>query len=148
DGRLDLAVLNQAGAGPFLYLLIGQGDGTFSSSPVAVPAGTNSIAAGDLNNDGKVDLVILYGQYAAGSCLNLISQGNGTFSLSPQIPTASIPNSVTVADVDRDGLNDLVVGAYGTIAVHRGTGGGQFASAVNYSTGYWNYSVSVADMNL
>lgn len=147
DGRPDLAVVNQSGVDP-LSIMIGQGDGTFTQSTMSVPGGVNTMEAGDLNNDGKVDLVILYGQFNAGSYVKLISLGDGTFSVSAQIPTVSIPNGVTVADVDRDGLNDVVVGAYNTIAVHRGTGGGQFAAAVNYSTAFWNYSVQVADMNL
>ncbi|HET8947990.1 MAG TPA: VCBS repeat-containing protein, partial [Candidatus Polarisedimenticolia bacterium] len=145
DHRLDLAVL---GNSPNGNVLLGLGDGTFNPVPVTGLGGGVAIAAGDLDNDGKTDLVVIYGQFSSGYYVKFISLGNGTFGVSAQNPTVSILNSVTVADVDRDGMNDVVIGAYQTIAVHRGVGGGQTADPATYPTAFWNYSVQVSDMDL
>ena len=69
-------------------------------------------------------------------------------------------DSVTIADVNRDGKMDLVVLDYcqkvergycatpGTVAVMLGNGDGTFQPPVSYSTGaYWANSVAVGDLN-
>ena len=66
--------------------------------------------------------------------------------------------SVTAADVNRDGIPDLIVANYcasyttcangGTVGVLLGKGDGTFKPAVTYGTGgYGAYTVTVADVN-
>src|SRR5207244_2353685 len=56
DGHLDLAVAGSGG----VRVLLGNGDGSFQTSPVGYIAGSVpwSVAAGDFNEDGFPDLAV------------------------------------------------------------------------------------------
>jgi hypothetical protein len=59
DGKLDLAIANYLDN--TLTLLLGNGDGTFTSasgSPLPVGAGPSSIAVGDFNGSGRLGLAV------------------------------------------------------------------------------------------
>jgi FG-GAP-like repeat len=59
DGKLDLAIANYGGN--TLTILLGNGDGTFTSasgSPFPVGVGPSSIAVGDFNGSGRLGLAI------------------------------------------------------------------------------------------
>lgn len=62
DGKLDLAVTNQADN--TVTILLGNGDGTFTQatgSPFAVGNGPTSIAVGDFNGSGRLGLAVTNG---------------------------------------------------------------------------------------
>jgi hypothetical protein len=79
DGKLDLALsggCSGCGAVVDVYVLLGNGDGTFQAPEVAFPGG-GALAAVDLNGDGKLDLVLQSDPTAAQIYLG---NGDGTFS--------------------------------------------------------------------
>src|SRR4051812_11265108 len=75
DGKLDLAVAHKADNS--VYLLLGNGNGTFqSAAQVAVGEGIEGREfAGDFNNDGKLDLFL---PGASDQAIVLLGNGNGT----------------------------------------------------------------------
>ncbi|MDM4018287.1 FG-GAP-like repeat-containing protein [Roseiconus lacunae] len=120
DGNSDLYLVTAGGTPPASDSkpneLFRNLDGQF------VPAGTTSlsndrgfgqgVAVGDVNEDGFADLLILnYGPNRM-----LINQGDGTFidanDRLPQEPNDEWSSSAAIADLDHDGISDIIVVNY------------------------------------
>jgi hypothetical protein len=126
DGKLDLIAAgnvagNNFGVGtPNLYTFFGNGDGTFGAAQVTPLAGTDgigaqSIALADFNGDGKLDV-------AVGNPNDftevLLGFGDGTFGKS-LMALGQQPQALGAADLDGDGLPELLLGGRGGLAVFK-----------------------------
>jgi len=128
DGHADL-LFNETSGQTSLYL--GVGDGTFRAAQTVAPGLTyaGAIAVDDFNGDGKPDIAI--GNAASGTVNILLGNGDGTF----QAPVAYIvpigygANSLLSADLNRDGIRDLVVNANGDVYLMIGHGDGTFGKS-------------------
>jgi hypothetical protein len=122
DGKLDLLVGSACFGNctiPTIYLLLGNGDGTFQApAPVASLGGATGVAA-DLNGDGKLDLVVSGG---AGVIQIYLGNGDGTFSNTNDYGiTLGGGPAISVADFTGSGNLDVAEGG-----VILGNGDGTF----------------------
>ena len=78
DGKLDLAVLDaELGIVNKLWVLLGNGDGTFQTAVSTATATSNGyLSYADLNHDGKLDAVIA--DQNASDMAVLLGNGDGT----------------------------------------------------------------------
>jgi hypothetical protein len=142
DGFKDLAM---AGSSARLYLLRGNGDGTFVQQPTMtlIPGDNHlgedgtDIDAGDFNRDGIQDLVVAVALNGSRTVI-LIGNGDGSFR-TPLIitePEIRIPQYQAVADYNGDGSQDLALslgwGFQGMIEILKGNGDGTFQPLVLY----------------
>jgi hypothetical protein len=141
DGKLDLA-LNSGN------ILLGNGDGTFQSPGwfIPNPGLWGAVAVGDFNGNGHLDLVLTDGNTVD----VVLSNGDGTFRPTVRYPAGVALDSVAVADVNGDGIPDLITAsAFNSVSVLLGNGDGTFQQAAEYptATGLYSQTVAVGDFN-
>jgi hypothetical protein len=147
DGKIDLVVAS--GNNTWFSVLINNGTGGFNA-PVQVNTygpPFRSILSRDLNNDGKADVA---GLFWPGFNQLGIYFGDGAGSFTHSLYTSmNNPTSFTTADLDGDGLQDIIVTNNDSLAVFKGiTSAPYFSNAVYHSSGtYITTSVIAADFN-
>jgi hypothetical protein len=133
-------------------------------APMSLSTGnlTPSVAVGDLNGDGKPDIVAAnYDSNGNNGQVTIFFQSAttpGTFLAAVNFPAGAQPQSVKIADVNGDGLPDIIVANRGPGSNNVGIAGvsvllqnaaspGTFLAPVTYSTPYGAIDVAVADVN-
>ena len=155
DGKPDIVVSHERS--PVIGVLLGRGDGSFEP-PVAYASGrpdSSSMAVGDVNGDGKVDVVAI--AMNGPSVSILLGNGDGTLQPPVSLSAGVIGRSITIADVNRDGKADLIVGGYpsyhsdgAVVGVLLGNGDSTFQAPLTFTTDAsagWVSSVAVGDLN-
>ena len=137
DGDLDLSWLVNQYQFFRVVTALNNGDGTFADPTArAVPVCGTNLTIADADADGDLDQVIGNdggcGDFSLGAAaLVSFNDGDATFTDGPLVDLTFRVTSVAVADVDGDGVVDLVGGGAGQggqadIAVALGEGGGEF----------------------
>jgi hypothetical protein len=128
DGTLDLAVANSNMISIFLNKA-----GTFAAPANITVNGTPEwLATGSLRNNKILDLVAIFnGQMAV-----LLGKGNGTFAPPTYyaFQSQSSSDGITLADMNADGILDVVIANYGesTAYIMLGKGDGTFLPPTRY----------------
>lgn len=92
----------------FIITLSGDGTGNFTPEAMfELDAVASMIVCGDIDEDGDCDAVLAQIGQFADEVMICRNAGDYTFEAEP-IPVAPDPSSVVVADVDRDGLLDIL----------------------------------------
>jgi FG-GAP-like repeat len=162
DGRLDLVVMHTIAcftapcrASRSITILLGNGTGTFQTpSEIDVGTGPMAMAVVDLNRDGIKDVAIGGGNTELSILLGV---GNGTFVRQPVVTLVpggdlfSACNDIGVGDLNRDGIQDLVVplgnGEGNAILIGNGNGTFQVRSRIQIDETSAPLHVAVADYN-
>ena len=158
DGDLDAAA---AGAVPETLeasaaFLLGDGLGSLSHAqgfvlgpfPIA-------IASGDLDRDGDMDLVTAHTVPSAASGFLSLHRNSGGLGFEPpvDVPSKETPWNLLLADIEGDGLEDIVFTAeaflvgHGSLSIIRNVGAWGFAPALERSTGDRPRGLAAVDMD-
>jgi uncharacterized protein (TIGR03437 family) len=132
--KLDTSTLS-------INVMLSKGDGTFQAPTTLVSGNTlvaTAILVGDFDRDGNPDIAVA-GATPAGNTSQVqvfLGTGQGAFTAPTNfaLPVLTALGSATIADVNRDGLPDLIfAGSPDTtshsLCVFTGTGGGNFKQA-------------------
>jgi hypothetical protein len=147
NGNLDLAIADSNDDDVSVFL--GNGDGTFQSTPSTYAVGSDpqALVACSLRNDGRLDLVTANEDSDEVSVL--LGNGNGTFQPQLRFQAGSSPGALVAADFNGDGRPDLAISDRGSgdISVLLGRGDGTFEDQGANSVGNGPLGVVTADLN-
>jgi hypothetical protein len=131
DGDGDTDLLVASFADDQVSLLHNQGDATFAPRVVVdTVRNLGRIAVADFDNDGDPDLAM------QGRNEVLVSENTaGRFERRTVLPIDGFPRDVSAADVDGDGLIDLITGTDGVAWVYPGRGTLAFGEPSVYDAG-------------
>ncbi len=151
DGNADLAVVN-IGTNS-ISILLGNGDGTFASQEVGVGPQPRGIAVADVDSDGDPDIVNTNSGFNsnAGNMSILLNDGQGVFGSPTYFEGGGTREwALAAADMDEDGILDLVIGTRATsnpqVIVNKGNGDGTF-TFVSARIGGQVWMLNVGDVN-
>jgi FG-GAP-like repeat/FG-GAP repeat len=173
DGKLDVAEMGGDGSTALFAMLLGNGDGTFTTTLLPNTSfGTGpgifdpvSMVAGDFNGDGKTDLAVLFNNFSDTTCASngfvgvSLGNGDGTFSpLSAPVCVGIVPLSIVAADFNGDGKLDLAVAnncgddvlarcSSGSVSVLLGNGDGTFTGVASPQVGTLVQAMTEGDFN-
>ena len=145
DGLMDLVVSDQAGGQ--LWVLLGNGNGSFQT-PAAVPApGISGFVPGDFNGDNFIDLAVL--NQNSNTLTVLTGNGFGGFTPGASIATGKSPGGMAAADFNGDGKLDVAVTntTDGTVSIFTGSGAGTFTAAGTIAVGKGSVPIAAANLN-
>ena len=146
DGNLDV-ILPYSCPPAGLLFLPGHGDGTFGAPVNITVQASGNLLVGDLNNDKKLDFI--FGNVV------FLGNGDGTFKQIPLTIPYGLTPVVALADLNGDGILDVVTGSdgapSGSSTIYAGNGDGTFQATPFYTVSLppytYEYSMAVGDVN-
>jgi len=147
DGQADLLVGDSNVVGNSIFLLIGNGDGSFKSQITFSVGGQGaSVVQSDFNSDGNLDFYVVS---SSNDRLHVfLGNGDGSFKTAGTYDGAGTASPVFV-DVNGDGIGDHVAadGNETNIVVLFGNSDGSFQRANIFSSGPRPRNLSARDVN-
>ncbi len=163
NGKPSLVLADMSASGNAIVLLADPANPGKFLAPKNLSTGltTPSVAVGDLNGDGAPDIVAATFDSSGNNGAVMIFYQNphqpGTFQAPVSFPAGAQPQSVKIADVNGDGLPDIIVADFGPGSDGKGTAGvsvllqdpahpGSFLPPVTYVTAGESIDVAVDDL--
>jgi len=153
DGRVDLVVANQNSHGLSLFFQSAANPGVFLPE-VRVVSPMRPILPHllDVDHDGRLDVVVPHSRSSDVHVFLRDAAEPRKLVAAPQYAVATQTRVVVAADIDRDGLLDLVASNQGsnTVSILRQdpTAPGRYLAATSLATGSRPSMLAVADLNL
>jgi RHS repeat-associated protein len=132
DGLDDLVTVNYTN----VSVLRGIADGSYGPA-IDLAVGLDyprGAAFGDIDGDGDLDVIVVGGSYTSGGLATLLRNDGGALIATTPFAAGIDAESVSLGDLDGDGVLDLVTTSYNaSVAVLAGVGDGSFRDLTEYA---------------
>jgi hypothetical protein len=152
DGFPDIVVPDWNNVGKTVSVLLGQGDGSFSSEVEYAGGGSpRKAVVADFNHDGKADIVV--GNVYQKTLSMLPGLGDGRFRNRQLTTAGAYAWWLVTNDFNLDGKPDIAVSNYDgassgdSVSVFLGKGNGQFSAPSTFATGKAPIGIVSADLD-
>jgi FG-GAP-like repeat/FG-GAP repeat len=155
DGKPDLVVINPSFSSPGVEVFLGNGDGTFQTTPVttSMSISLSTFAVADVNGDGHPDLIAE--DSFGGNVYIFHGNGDGTFNTTNPpnyvLPYSGVPTPIYIASVNGGSYPDIIVPQLSmfTVAIllHNNSAPGTFGSAQTITVTSEVTQLAVGDFN-
>ena len=154
DGNLDLVFSNSNSSD--VYVMIGNGDGTFQTPlPVELPSNPSgleyAIAVADFNGDGKLDMAVAVAPsgivQSPQGVVVLLGSGDGTFGPPTTYSLGFGTSAVTATHLGTSSNWDLAAATSGGVGVLLGAGDGTFTTLPVIPLAKGAFSITSGDYN-
>jgi hypothetical protein len=127
-----------------MEVLLGKGNGQFSSPALYGLDGPQAVEQRDLNGDGISDLVV----FSVNNTTIDVYLGtlSGEFQAAKSYPVGGIPRQVAFADLNKDGKMDMAVATLSGVAILLGNGNGTFSAAKTFAMSELPDCIAVGDL--
>jgi uncharacterized repeat protein (TIGR01451 family) len=135
-------------SGNGIFVLLGNGDGTFSASvSYGDLMNSNVLASADFNGDNYADLVAA--SFDQNQLLILNNNGNGTYSNGSTYTVSGGPIYAAIKDLNNDNNQDIVIAQQNdrSVTILFGDGSGAFGSPLSISLNINPTKVQVGDID-
>jgi hypothetical protein len=137
DGHQDVAGRIWSGSTQIIRVMLGDGTGAFAQGPeFHIPVG-GWFAAGDMDRNGRADIVLTqWNQTTQQSYIDVYLNHSSGWAAPIRFPLSSRwAISIQLADMNRDGMLDVVTSQFEPHMVHvmLGTGGGSLDAAKGFA---------------
>jgi len=153
DGRADLIAPYSTYPTGAVWILLSNGDGSFSAQSIDGFNSPNTpfVGVGDVNGDNKLDLIVSI----PGGTQIFLGKGDGTFDQVASAPAAPSmgntsfnPGQAVFGDFDGDGKKDFAVTAINNLGtycltIYYGNGDGSFSAPSTIATGVSSTGLSL-----
>ncbi len=147
DGLVDVVTVNQGSTTPDLAMLLGRGGGALAGVENLIPptkANATAVAAGDIDDDGVADLVVGY----TGGAVEVYRSDPARGSVAVNsLQLAGDAVALAFADVNGDGLVDIIALEDAKLSLFLSRGNYQFVSAGSQSVGPGAVAMTIGDWN-
>jgi hypothetical protein len=159
DGKVDIVFNNYSsspGSGGQVVIALGNGDGTFSEGATYdVTSSAPATAVADVDGDGHMDIILANavvvgnnGQLQGGAGIQVLyGHGDGTFDAAVNVPTPHFVGLMASADLNMDGVADLVLSDGLVVTVMNGAANRTFGAPRDYLAGGSPATPVIMDLN-
>ena len=140
DGKADMVSMDEV----FLYVWIGNGDGTFTQTTSYYLGGVKgeTVLLRDLNGDGRLDAITSNADPASVSVY--LGNGDGTFQAAHNFAAPS--SFLAIGDFNADGKLDIAAATRTTATILLGNGSGGFTVSSTFPLGSYIQSIATASL--